>query len=117
MPNISAARPVAGQPIETLWGQNVHDTVEAAPYFVLAAGTAPGTGGNNVVVGVPFGVSFVGEPFLSAMAISSDGDQFLCTFADITASSVSLIMVRNTVSAIGSGVTLYWKLLAAGTIS
>ena len=29
MPNITAARPVAGQPIETAWGDQVHDAIEA----------------------------------------------------------------------------------------
>lgn len=28
MPDIAAARPVAGQPIETAWGQQVHDAIE-----------------------------------------------------------------------------------------
>lgn len=29
MPDIASARPVAGQPIETAWGQQMHDAVEA----------------------------------------------------------------------------------------
>jgi hypothetical protein len=38
MPDIAAARPVAGQPIETAWGQNVHDAVEGTPTIIFGFG-------------------------------------------------------------------------------
>lgn len=36
MPDISAARPIAGAPIETAWGDEIHDQLEG-----LQAGTVP----------------------------------------------------------------------------
>src|SRR5262245_26974088 len=46
MPDIAAARPVAGAPIETGWGDEVHDGVECVQF-----GTVSVTGMTNSVTG------------------------------------------------------------------
>jgi len=42
MPDITAARPVAGQPIETAWGDQMHDAMEGIPATGFVIATAVG---------------------------------------------------------------------------
>lgn len=54
MPNLDAARPVAGQPIETAWGQQVHDSIERNTVIAGRAKMLSGVGFITVTYGVPF---------------------------------------------------------------
>jgi hypothetical protein len=77
MPDITAARPVAGQPIETAWGDQVHDTIEGIPTIRNGIVTIPATTGQ---IAVAFASAYNGTPSivlspvwggLSALGVSS----------------------------------------------
>jgi hypothetical protein len=70
MPDILAARPVAGQPIETAWGQQVHDAIEAQTIVPGQAVVQGGAATNDVTVLYP---AFASVPRAVAMVLPDDG--------------------------------------------
>lgn len=79
MTDIAAARPVAGQPIETAWGQNVHDAIEGAPVVTFGTVSIDLAAGIGTAV-VQFGVVYATAHSVTATARVSSDTVIVTTF-------------------------------------
>jgi len=118
MPNIVAARPVAGQPIETAWGDQVHDAIEGLPTLQFGIANVP-AGVGNVTVTLPAQINTALPYAILATVVrnATTGDQFVCN-ADVVAPglAVRIFMVNRSDGGIPTGAEqIYWTVL--GTLT
>jgi hypothetical protein len=100
MPDIAAVRPVAGQPIETAWGQQVHDAIELVPKFQKGhlLVTSTGTSGE---FSVTFSPAFAGEPVIIISPLhNSGGRAIVASVTAITATGFTARLERTDASAL-----------------
>ena len=109
MPDIAASRPVSGQPVETAWGQQVHDQVEGVQSGSVSVTAASGTGNANVT----FPRAYLTPPIVVA-CIGSNGFYFACVTSPPTTTGVTVGVrdLRDAQAGTGS-LTVYW--IAIGT--
>ncbi|MCJ7550081.1 MAG: hypothetical protein MUQ30_10405 [Anaerolineae bacterium] len=117
MPEITAARPVAGQPIETAWGDQMHDAMEALPstlrgFQVIAAPNTPGT---SAVL--PFaGATFISQPtVMVSAAVQDTSGMIVAGVSAITTTGFTCYIERSNGLNITTGTTIYW--VAVGTLA
>ena len=66
MPNIVAARPVAGAQVDAAWGGEVHDRVEAIPLIQSGTVAVAFSGAGNAGATVTFPIPFASAPVVVA---------------------------------------------------
>lgn len=69
MPDITATRPVSGQPIETSWGQQAHDLVEGIQSGRVDVG--PFTGAASATAAVTFPRAYATAPVSVVVTMAS----------------------------------------------
>lgn len=109
MPDIAAARPVSGAPIETSWGQQAHDAIEGIQYGNVNLGPFNTTTQSPAVV-VTFPRPYATPPIV-VVTIASNVCQ--ARFSAVTTTSVTLDAKRNDGSATMTTQNCSW--VAIGT--
>lgn len=106
MPDVTAVRPVAGQPIETAWGQQIHDAVEGiqAGTVALASSTTPNTP-------VTFPRAYVSPPIVVCQMVDP-GSALIQPYAVSITTTGFTATARRTDSA-ATAATIHW--VAIGT--
>lgn len=108
MPDIAAARPVSGAPIESAWGQQVHDQLEG-----LQSGVATLAGITNtstVTIAVTFPRPYVAPPVI---ALITGSVVVHPAYSNLTATGVTLTARRTDGAAGATTQPIYW--IAVGT--
>jgi hypothetical protein len=90
MPDIVASRPIAGQPIETAWGQQLHDAVEGIQTGQATITNAGAAAGSTPVV---FPVPFAGIPRVVGMPTGAS-TVFACTASLVTTDGFTFAAIR-----------------------
>lgn len=110
MPNIAAARPVAGQPIETAWGQNVHDAIESVLVQGGKVTVSDGMGTTELTGHVVFPVAFSADPAVSLTGSDYGGTiTFVCGVVPTPTVSEFYFKIKTTEGGVISGaVTAHW---------
>lgn len=85
MTDIAAARPVAGQPIETAWGQNVHDAIEATARIWAGTGTLDVSGGAAAVQYATIPYPAFSLPVVTAALVDPGAQSFSVGVVEVTA--------------------------------
>lgn len=111
MPDITAARPLSGAPVESAWGGQVHDAVEG-----LQAGQATATiaaGANSGTVIVTFPRAYTAAPNVVATVGPLGSQVFVANISGISATTVTLNAFRKDETNQGSslGVPVQWMAL------
>lgn len=98
MPDLTPARPTSGTPIESSWGQQVHDAIEG-----IQAGTtnAVFSSNNNVAVPVVFP-----RPYAVAPIVVATGD-----------TAVSVAVVAKVAAVTTTGFTVQCQSTSGGSLS
>ena len=109
MPDIVAARPASGAPIESGWGQQMHDAVEGVQ---AGAGTIPAIAGPVGTLVVTFPRAYAAPPIVVASAVSSSGFWIIAVGA-ISATQVTLYSSRRDGSNV-SAIVANWVAVPAG---
>jgi hypothetical protein len=111
MPNITAARPAAGAPIETAWGQEVHDKIEATPLIQAGTVNIVFASAGQAQTAVTFPIPFASPPAVTGCMVG--GSTLLPATSGVTASgfTASLRHYDNT----AQSVTIGFAWIAVGT--
>jgi hypothetical protein len=114
MPDITATRPAAGAPIETGWGQNVHDTLEGMPY--VQSGTASGSTSNasTVDISVTFPRAYASAPHV-VCALIAGAITYQASVFSRSATGCVIRCGRNDASNSTQSFTVDW--MAVGTLA
>jgi hypothetical protein len=115
MPQISAARPTAGQPIETAWGDQVHDAVEATPDILHERSAITGNGTAEAQIVVAFGRAYAAVPTVTATMHSFDGNIYIVDIAAVDTVSVTLRAFNRSGANWSSLNSIHWQ--AAGVFA
>jgi len=109
MPDIAATRPVSGQPIETSWGDNVHDLIEG-----IQAGSLSMSFVNNSVVdaAITFPRPYVSAPIVFANVMTQTSSGYAIAYG-ATTTGCSLRIVQKDALATNASLNVAW--LAIGT--
>jgi len=83
MPEITAARPVDGSPIETPWGQQVHDHIEFLPVMWIGEGVVPMVAADGYLQ-VFFPVAFSSIPIVQVTPKTVSAAQAIATVDVVT---------------------------------
>jgi hypothetical protein len=104
MPDITAARPVAGQPIETVWGQQIHDAVEST---FVQAGTVliPAGSGQGLVT---FSAPFATTPTVVGSAVFSAAGATIIEVSNVTELGCDIRAFKVDNAAPASDHYVYW---------
>lgn len=91
MPDITAARPVSGEPVATAWGDQVHDAIEGIQY-----GTTTLTGivaASPTTLAVTFPRAYTAPPTIAGM--SSTSVSINVSKGSVTATGFTISARRN----------------------
>jgi hypothetical protein len=92
MPDIPAVRPAAGAPVETVWGQQVHDRIEGIQTgYVTVAGASAVTKSGSAVFPFPYSAN----PIVVATAVPDDGQPYAVSVTGITTTGVTVTIARR----------------------
>ena len=113
MPDITAARPVSGAPIESAWGGQVHDQLEGVQggQMTAASGATSITSWTGTVT---FPRPYTAPPVVVATVGAWGTTFYMCIIQSITATNFVLLFVRRDGAAV-SNITAVANWLAMGT--
>jgi len=113
MPDITATRPSSGAPIETAWGDQVHDMLEGIQHGSVVITLASANSGTAVVT-FPRAYTAAPRVFLTVAATFSNGASHAWVpAAGVTATQLNIATGRDDGTAASGSVTVNW--LAIGT--
>ena len=113
MPDITAARPVAGAPIESTWGGQVHDNVEGIQTGSVVV-TLTGASNGTAVVTFPRAYTAPPKVFLTIAATTSNTMAHCWVpSAGVTTTQLNIAAGRDDSTTVTSSITVNW--LAIGT--
>jgi H-type lectin domain len=113
MPDITAPRPVSGEPVATAWGQQVHDMLEGLQWgtaSIVVSGASNGT----AVVTFPRAYSAPPRVLLTCQSVSSNTQAHAwIASAGVTNTQVTVAAGRDDATTFSGTITVAW--LAIGT--
>lgn len=113
MPDITASRPVSGTPIETAWGDQVHDMLEGMQVGTVSIVVSAASNGTAVAV---FPRAFTTAPrvLLTCQSVSSNTQAHAwVASAGVTATQVTIAAGRDDATTFSGTIVVAW--LAIGT--
>ena len=112
MPDLTAGRPVAGQPIETAWGQQVHDAIELARRVERGVFSVP-AGGTQGEFSVTFGTAFATVPTVLLSPVSPQPGTLLVASLTIVSTSGFTAEIEKTDGSTTPATPCYWIALGS----
>jgi len=109
--DITAARPVSGAPIETAWGDAVHDAIEGIQSGSVVVPVSANGSGDLVVV---FPRPFAAAPTVVA-SINSTTAVWFCNAVSISATQCTIRVVHREFSTSTTNLAASWA--AMGTLA
>ena len=111
MPDITASRPVSGQPIETGWGDQVHDLIEGVQTGSLNITFAAGT--TSPAVAITFPRAYITPPTVIVCLQASGALYYVDLETAPTTTGVTVRAAHRDATATSVTVICHW--IAVGT--